>query len=519
MSDESPGLLRTMLRQSVELVVVVAGLQALWLMAVPAAVWMRREGVVWALVMGLVGGPLGALLQQRLRRRLRLLSIGYAADEALRGRSAATDLEAEAAFWVAHLSEYLVSTAAPSLAGALAALVLVLVMFARVLGWGWVLVATLILSLVGALGIASTRWLSPLFAGAFDARQRVALWVAVAVHGGHELTSRSARDALSERLQRAVLRWCQRDERSEIMRAVVRVALLAFAAILLVIVLQCASLDLRTLVVTLLDGRRGWGTAALLVASVPVVVSALRWSSDYVVAYTELTRHLRIDRPREDRTLAQTRLLSPPSTLRLESLVGGYKDHAVIRSVSLVIPLDGIVGIFAANGAGKSTLARMLTGLQRPMDGALWIDEVRAHEVDGEDVAFVPQEPVLMDGLSVRESVHLVVPEVSEEAMREMLTSLGFVQGIDTLITTLSQGERRRVGLARALLKRPKLLVMDEPDTALDHRGRTLLAEALIEARKHSAIVLVSHREELVALCSSIVRIDDGRLSYEQIAK
>jgi ABC-type multidrug transport system ATPase subunit len=119
-------------------------------------------------------------------------------------------------------------------------------------------------------------------------------------------------------------------------------------------------------------------------------------------------------------------------------------------------------------------------------------------DVSPDQIAFVPQHPCFIEALSVLDNVRLVAPDATPETVASALAALGLTVRPEHPAASLSRGEQRRVAIARAVLRRPRLLVLDEPDAWLDQAGRGALSEVLRREGEGRAVVLVTHRADLV---------------------
>jgi ABC-type multidrug transport system fused ATPase/permease subunit len=189
------------------------------------------------------------------------------------------------------------------------------------------------------------------------------------------------------------------------------------------------------------------------------------------------------------------------------------RDLVAPAGVSLIMRPGEIVAITGPSGAGKSTLLAVILGLLEPSAGRVIVraadgagTNVRDLDADAwrARVAWVPQVPYLFSG-SVAENVRLATPSASDEQVRAALVSVG----LDDLPPDrvlgergrgLSSGQRRRVGLARALVRRAPILLLDEPTAGLDDVAeRVVLAAVRDAARGGAAVLLVAHRPGAVA--------------------
>jgi ATP-binding cassette subfamily C protein len=201
------------------------------------------------------------------------------------------------------------------------------------------------------------------------------------------------------------------------------------------------------------------------------------------------------------------------------------QSHGV-RAIDLVILPGSVVGIAGASGAGKTTMADLLVGLLRPQTGriavgALPLDDATLPSWRAQ-LAYVSQDPFLFHD-TVRRNLLWARPDAEESDLWAALTLTGadgvvrrLDGGLDSLVgergALLSGGERQRIALARALLRRPKLLVMDEATNAIDIDGERALLERIVGMRPRPTIVIIAHRAETLALCDRVVHMRDGRL-------
>lgn len=194
--------------------------------------------------------------------------------------------------------------------------------------------------------------------------------------------------------------------------------------------------------------------------------------------------------------------------------------------VSATIPARKVTALAGASGAGKSTLADILGGLISPDSGSIAVDGV---EIDADcrrvwrsRVAYVQQEPVLFTG-TIRENLLWAEPQADSARLHDVLeaASAGFVEdlpdGLDTRVGEggrgLSGGERQRIVLARALLREPELLILDEAASALDAENEAAIAEAVGRLRSRLTIVIIGHRGPLGALADQVIELVHGRTS------
>ncbi|MFJ5285129.1 type I secretion system permease/ATPase [Pseudomonas sp. NPDC088429] len=201
----------------------------------------------------------------------------------------------------------------------------------------------------------------------------------------------------------------------------------------------------------------------------------------------------------------------------------------VLQGISLVIKPGERVAILGRIGSGKSTLLRVMARLYLPVKGQMFTDGLDVNQIDPADwrqaVGYVGQDARLFYG-SLRENVMMGRPEATaEEFLRVLrLTGLDHVAGrhpkginlpIGEMGEGLSGGQRQLVSLARSLLARPNLLLLDEPTSAMDGQTETQFLEHLKRATEGQTLVVVTHRPSLLSLVDRIVIVDDGKVTAD----
>ena len=195
-----------------------------------------------------------------------------------------------------------------------------------------------------------------------------------------------------------------------------------------------------------------------------------------------------------------------------------------LRGVSLTIAPGEFLGVSGPSGAGKTTFADLLVGLFPPQQGRITVGGVPLDNATlagwRDRVAYISQDAFLFHD-SVRRNLAWVSPGASEQAMWDALALAGaadlvrgMAHGLDTVMgergTLISGGERQRIALARAVLRKPRLLVLDEATSAIDVTGEHAIIGRLRVLSPRPTIVLIAHRAESLALCDRRVRIEAG---------
>jgi ATP-binding cassette subfamily C protein len=204
-------------------------------------------------------------------------------------------------------------------------------------------------------------------------------------------------------------------------------------------------------------------------------------------------------------------------------------SKVVLEGASLELPASGITAILGPSGSGKTTIVDLLTGLVRPDAGEVRVDGVPLDELDLERwrtmIGYVPQELFLLHE-SVRINVSLGDPELSEDDVVAALRDAGALEfvmaregGLDASVgergMLLSGGQRQRIAIARAIVRRPRLLVLDEATAALDAAHETAIWQTVARIAEHTSVVAISHQPALIRFADRVYRIESGKVRRE----
>jgi putative ABC transport system ATP-binding protein len=205
----------------------------------------------------------------------------------------------------------------------------------------------------------------------------------------------------------------------------------------------------------------------------------------------------------------------------------GEVDVHALRGVDFSLAEGELLALVGASGSGKSTLLNILGGLDRPSSGTVAFrdqDLTTASEREltvyrRTHVGFVFQFYNLMPSLTARENVDLVT-EISESPMRaeDALELVGLHERRNHFPSQLSGGEQQRVAVARAVAKRPQLLLCDEPTGALDFRSGILVLEAIERVNRElgTATAVITHNLPIAGMATRVVTLHDGLIQQEK---
>jgi len=212
--------------------------------------------------------------------------------------------------------------------------------------------------------------------------------------------------------------------------------------------------------------------------------------------------------------------------IRIQEVSFSYGSKSVLRGLTGSIRVNETTAIVGTSGAGKTTLADLLMGLLEPSSGAIFIDhtqlDARTVKAWRSEISYVPQDPYFFND-TVLANLHWAVPGAGETAIWKALETAGVadvVRGLPSQLETplgdhgahLSGGERQRLALARALLRRPKVLLLDESTSALDAASEDLIQTALKSLTGSLTIILIAHRYTSIRWAQNVLVLDQGTL-------
>ena len=219
----------------------------------------------------------------------------------------------------------------------------------------------------------------------------------------------------------------------------------------------------------------------------------------------------------------------PPVFTRNLSIQGvhfAYDEKPILVDAALEIPVGEVTAVVGPSGAGKTTIADLVLGLVRPSSGCVKLDGVPLDEVDvaawRRMVGYVPQDMLLLHD-DVATNVTLGDPGLSRNDVEEALQAAGaadFVrelpQGLDTPLgergARLSGGQRQRIAIARALVHRPALLILDEATAALDASSEAGIYDTVRSLRGRTTILAISHQPGLLSVADRVYRLQRGQV-------
>lgn len=298
---------------------------------------------------------------------------------------------------------------------------------------------------------------------------------------------------------------------------------LALGAGLVVGVMLCAS------------GELSIGSLVAFFATAAVIASPVEFSG--MLLAMALTAKTAVDRHYEVMDTRNT-ITSPAEPRRPEELAGALQftnatfafedapDKPILKDINLDVRPGETMALVGITGSGKSALIQLVPRLYDVTSGAISIDGVDIRDFEVEElrrIVGVAFEDTTLFSNSVRDNVLLGAPVRSEEVLDEALDvaqahfAYSLPQGVDTLIgeegLSLSGGQRQRIALARAIAARPRVLVLDDPLSALDVHTEELVEARLREVLADTTTLIVAHRPSTVALADRVALLENGRIA------
>ncbi|WP_386690036.1 thiol reductant ABC exporter subunit CydC [Lonepinella sp. MS14437] len=204
-----------------------------------------------------------------------------------------------------------------------------------------------------------------------------------------------------------------------------------------------------------------------------------------------------------------------------------YADEQILSNINLSLNKGQILGIHGRSGSGKSTLLKLLMRFYDPQSGHIQINGIDLTQINTqslrENMAYITQQTYIFNE-SIYENIimakrHASQQQVIEAAKKASIHDfiMSLPEGYETKITelgnSLSDGEKQRIGIARAFLHNAPIILLDEPTSNLDSLNEAMVLQALLKVKQEKLIILVSHRASTMQICDQVIHIENGRVS------
>ncbi len=200
-------------------------------------------------------------------------------------------------------------------------------------------------------------------------------------------------------------------------------------------------------------------------------------------------------------------------------------DKSILKNFNLKISAGKITGIKGSTGSGKSTIVDLMSGLIFPTSGSLSIDQINYNKIDINSlhgiIGYVPQNIYLMDA-SIKDNITFGAETISDDEIKNVLRKTNLEEFINSLPlkiealigeknSKISGGQAQRIGIARALIKQPSILILDEATNSLDIETEDQILQEIKKLKEETTIVIISHNENSLKICDEIINIDDHK--------
>lgn len=210
------------------------------------------------------------------------------------------------------------------------------------------------------------------------------------------------------------------------------------------------------------------------------------------------------------------------------NLTKKFKDKTVVDNLTIKVSKGDIYGFLGPNGSGKSTTIKMLLGLIRPTSGTVKIngDEININkELLSLNIGAVIETPAFYEDLTAKQNLNLfcnMYPSISKETINEVLKLVNLDQDANKIVKRFSLGMKQRLGIARAFLHNPEIIILDEPTNGLDPYGMREVRELILRlasVEKKTFFISTHLLYEVQQICNKVAIIKNGKLAKECYVK
>lgn len=219
--------------------------------------------------------------------------------------------------------------------------------------------------------------------------------------------------------------------------------------------------------------------------------------------------------------------LTDVSDIAVENLDFAYGEEQILSDINLHLKKGQILGIHGRSGSGKSTLLKLLMRFYDPQQGQIRINGEPLANINTaslrDNMAYITQQTYIFND-TIEENIRLahrsatqeqIIEAAKQASIHDFIMSLpeGYQTKMTELGGNLSDGEKQRIGIARAFLHNAPIILLDEPTSNLDSLNESIILQSLQNVKANKLIVLVSHRQSTMAICDQVIGVERGRMS------
>ena len=195
-----------------------------------------------------------------------------------------------------------------------------------------------------------------------------------------------------------------------------------------------------------------------------------------------------------------------------------FKETVALNHVTVRFETGKIHGIIGRNGSGKTVLFKCICGFMQLTSGSILIDGRPVKPGTAQEIGVIVEDPGFIGSLSGYKNLKLLASirrKISDDEIRKALVRVGLDPNLKKHVSKYSLGMRHRLGIAQAIMEKPKLLILDEPMNGLDKQGVLEIREVLKELNREGATIILSshYAEDIEALCDTVYGMDAGVLT------
>ncbi|MFC4077448.1 ABC transporter ATP-binding protein [Salinithrix halophila] len=208
-----------------------------------------------------------------------------------------------------------------------------------------------------------------------------------------------------------------------------------------------------------------------------------------------------------------------PAAIEVNQVTKVFDKQTILDHIDLTVPKGEIHGLIGRNGSGKTMLLQVICGLIKPTEGAVTVmGEPLQKGSFPKQLGALIEQPGFLPGFSGKKNLELLASiqgTIGNDEIEATLRSVGLDPALKAPVRKYSMGMRQRLGIAQAIMEKPRVLLLDEPTNALDEEGLRDVHQLLLNLRDQGVTILIAshNREEIDGLCDHVHRMEKGKLT------